>query len=161
MSKEELLILRKTFTKLFDKGFIRINNSLTVAPILFARKPSGGLRFCIDYRRLNEITKKDRYPLPLITKTLRQLLTTVWFTKLNVNAAFYKVRIKEGDEWKTAFRIRYGLYEWLVTPFGLTGALATFQRYINWVLREFLDDFVTAYIDNILIYTGGSFEDHR
>ena len=71
MLKEELLILRKTFTELFDKGFIRVSNSLAVALILFARKPSGGLRFCVNYRRLNEITKKDKYPLPLITETLR------------------------------------------------------------------------------------------
>ena len=131
MSKEELLILRKTLTELLDKGFIRVSNSSAAAPVLFARKPGGGLRFCVDYRRLNEITKKDRYPLPLITETLRQLSTAVWFTKLDVNAAFYKIRIKEGDEWKTAFRTQYGLYEWLITPFGLTGAPATFQRYIN------------------------------
>ena len=161
MSKEELLILKKTLTELLDKDFIRVSNSSAAAPVLFAKKPNDGLRFCVDYRRLNEITKKDKYPLPLITETLRQLSTAVWFTKLDVNAAFYKIRIKEGDEWKTAFRTRYGLYEWLVTPFGLTGAPATFQRYINWVLREFLDDFVTAYIDDILIYIGGSLKDHR
>jgi len=161
MSKEELLVLRKTLTELLDKGYIRASNSSAAAPVLFAKKPGGGLRFCVDYRRLNAITMKDRYPIPLITETLRQLSKAVWFTKLDVNAAFHKIRIKEGDEWKTAFRTRYGLYEWLVTPFGLTGAPATFQRYINWVLREFLDDFVTAYIDDILIYTDGTLEDHR
>lgn len=161
MSKEELLVLRKTLTELLDKGFIRVSSSSAGAPVLFVRKPGGGLRFCVDYRRLNEITKKDRTPLPLITETLRQLSKAAWFTKLDVNAAFYKIRVKEGDEWKTAFRTRYGLYEWLVTPFGLTGAPATFQKYINWVLREYLDNFVTAYIDDILIYSSGSIEDHR
>lgn len=76
-------------------------------------------------------------------------------------AAFHKIRIKEGDEWKTAFRTRYGLYEWLVTPFGLTGAPATFQRYINNTLREYLDEFCSAYIDDVLIYSDGSLSDHR
>src|SRR6185312_14824408 len=103
MSKEELFVLRKTFTELLDKGFIRVSNSLVAAPVLFARKPGDGLRFCVNYRRLNEITKKDRYLFPLITETLRQLSIAVWFTKLDVNAAFYKIRIKERDKWKTAF----------------------------------------------------------
>jgi len=110
---------------------------------------------------LNEITKKDRYPLPLINETLRSLSKARWFTKLDVISAFYKIRVKEGDEWKTAFRTRYGLFEWLVTPFGLTGAPATFQRYINDTLREFLDEFVSAYIDDVLIYSDGSLKDHR
>ena len=76
-------------------------------------------------------------------------------------AVFYKIRIAEGDEWKTAFRTRYGLYEWLVTPFGLANAPSTFQKYINWILREYLDDFVSAYIDDILIYTNGSRSEYR
>ena len=129
--------------------------------MLFVKKPGGGLRFCVDYRKLNGITRKDRYPLPLITETLRQLSQATWFTKLNVIAAFHKIRIKEGDEWKTAFHTRYSLYEWLVTPFGLSGAPATFQRYINRTLREYLDEFCTAYIDDVLIYSNGSLADHR
>ncbi|KAF4886621.1 Transposon Tf2-6 polyprotein [Colletotrichum fructicola] len=161
MSKEELLVLRKTLTDLLDKGFIRASNSPAAAPILFVRKPGGGLRFCVDYRKLNSITRKDRYPIPLIADTLRQLSKAKWFTKLDVSSAFWKIRMREGDEWKTAFRTRYGLFEWLVTPFGLTGAPATFQRYINHVLREYLDDFVSAYIDDILIFTDGTLHDHR
>ncbi|KAK1912992.1 hypothetical protein P3342_004928 [Pyrenophora teres f. teres] len=85
----------------------------------------------------------------------------VWYTKLDVSAAFHKIRIKEGDEWKTAFRTRFGSFEWQVTPFGLTGAPATFQRYINDVLREFLDEFVSAYIDDVIIFTNGSLDEHR
>ena len=84
-----------------------------------------------------------------------------WFTKLDVSAAFHKIRIKEGDEWKTAFRTRFGSFEWCVTPFGLTGAPATFQRYINQTLRDYLDDFVSAYLDDVIIYTSGSLQDHR
>lgn len=84
-----------------------------------------------------------------------------WFTKLDVIAAFHKIRMQPGDEFKTAFRTRYGLYEWNVMPFGLTGAPASFQQHINHVLREFLDDFVSAYVDDIIIYSCGTIEDHR
>ncbi|XP_044721805.1 reverse transcriptase (RNA-dependent DNA polymerase) domain-containing protein [Hirsutella rhossiliensis] len=139
MSREELIVLRKTLTELLDKGFIRASSSPASAPVLF----------------------KDRYPLPLIEETLRSLSKAKWLTKLDVIAAFHKIRVEEGDEWKTAFRTRYGLYEWLVTPFGLTGAPATFQRYINHTLRDFLDEFCSAYIDDILIYSSGSLADHR
>ncbi len=106
-------------------------------------------RFCIDYRGINELSEKDRYPLPLIRETLRNMSVARWFTKLDVIAAFHKIRMAKGEEWKTAFRTRYGLFEWLVMPFGLSGAPASFQRYINYLLREFLDDFVSAYIDDI------------
>ena len=126
MLRKELIVLQKTLTKLLDKNFIRASSSLASAPILFVRKPRGRLRFCIDYRGLNAITSKDWYPLPLIYKTLQSLSKAKWFTKLDVIVAFYKIRIKEGDEWKTAFCTRYRLFKWLVTPFGLTGALATF-----------------------------------
>lgn len=161
MSKEELLVLRKTLTDHLEKGWIRVSKSPAGAPVLFVRKPGGGLRFCVDYRRLNEITKKDRTPLPLISETLRMMAKATWYTKLDVSAAFHKIRIREGDEWKTAFRTRFGSFEWLVTPFGLTGAPATFQRYINSVLREYLDDCVSAYIDDVIIFTNGSLRKHR
>ena len=160
MSRPELLVLKKTLRELLDKGFIRASSSEAGAPVLFVRKPGGGLRFCCDYRGLNAVTKPDRYPLPLIADTLRNLAKAKWFTKLDVVQAFHKVRVAEGEEWKTAFRTRYGLFEWLVTPFGLSGAPATFQRYINKILQDFLDDFASAYIDDILIYTSGSKEDH-
>jgi hypothetical protein len=161
MNREELLVLRKTLTELLDKNFIRVSNSPAAAPVLFARKPGGGVRFCVDYRGLNSITKKDRYPLPLISETLRNISKAKYLTKLDVIAAFNRVRIAEGDEWKTAFRTRYGLFEYLVMPFGLANAPSTFQRYINHTLREWLDDFVSAYIDDVLVYTDGSLEDHR
>ena len=121
--------------------------------MLFVKKPGGGLRFCVDYRALNQITKKDRYPLPLIRETLNRLSKAKWFTKLDVVAAFHYICIAEGDEWLTAFRTRYSLYEWLVTPFRLVNAPSTFQKFINWVLREHLNDFLTAYVDDILIFS--------
>jgi transposase InsO family protein len=161
MSRDELLVLRKTLTELLDQGFIRLSHSPMAAPVLFVRKPGGGLRFCCDYRALNSITRKDRTPLPLIQETLNQLSRAQWFTTLDVSAAFHKLRIKKGDEWKTAFRTRYGLFEWLVVPFGVTNGPSTFQKYINSVLQDYLDDFVTAYIDDILIFTSGSLSQHQ
>jgi hypothetical protein len=163
MSRDELLVLRKTLTELLDKSFIRVSNSSAAAPVLFVRKPGGGLRFCVDYRGLNKITRKDRYPLPLIYETLRNIGRAKWYTKLDMIAAFHKIRITEGDEWKTAFRTRYGLFEWMVTPFGLANAPSTFQKYINWALRDYLDVFYSAYVDDILIYSHGSrtqYQDH-
>ncbi|KAI1506846.1 Pol protein [Pyrenophora tritici-repentis] len=161
MSREELLVLRKTLTELLDKDFIRASNSPAAAPVLMVKKPGGGIRFCVDYRGLNNITRKDRYPLPLFTETLRNVAKAKWFTKLDVIAAFHKIRVAKGEEWKTAFRTRYGLFEWRVAPFGLTGAPAAFQRYVNSVLQDYLDDFVSAYVDDILIYSSGSLQDHR
>ena len=161
MTAEELVVLRKTLTDLLDKGFIRVSHSSAAAPVLFVRKPGGGLRFCVDYRALNAISKKDRYPLPLIHETLNQIGRAKWFTKLDVSASFHKIRITKGQEWLTAFRTRYGLYEWMVTPFGLANAPSTFQKYINWALREYLDEFCSAYIDDVLIYTDGPQEEHQ
>lgn len=160
MSREELLVLRKTLTELLAKGWIRPSSSPAASPVLFARKPNGGLRFCVDYRGLNAITLPDRYPLPLFKETLRQLSKAKWFTKLDVKSAFHRIRMREGDEWMTAFRCRHGLFEWLVTPFGLANAPATFQRYINEQLRGHLDVNATAYMDDILVYTDGSKDDH-
>jgi hypothetical protein len=160
INREELLVLRKTLTELLDKNFIRVSKSPAASPVLLVRKPGGGIRFCVDYRGLNELTIKDRYPLPLIKETLRNMASARWFTKLDIIAAFHKIRVQPGEEWKTAFRTRYGLYEWNVTPFGLTGAPATFQRYINQVLQDYLDDFVSAYVDDIIIYSSDSLADH-
>lgn len=160
MSREELLVLRKTLSELLDKGFIRASGSPAAAPVLFVKKPGGGLRFCCDYRALNAITKKDRYPLPLIAETLRNISAAKWLTKLDVVAAFHKLRMAPGHEEKTAFRTRFGLFEWKVCPFGLSGAPASFQRYINSVLREHLDHYATAYMDDVLVYTSGTRSDH-
>jgi hypothetical protein len=104
MNREELLYLHKTLTDLLGKNFIQVSHSLAVAPVLLVRKPGGGVRFYVDYRGLNELSVKDCYPLPLIRETLRNMAKAKWFTKLDVIAAFYKIRIAPGEEWKTAFR---------------------------------------------------------
>src|ERR1044072_6933506 len=156
MSRDELLVLRKMLLELLDKNFIRVSSSPAAAPVLFVRKPGGGLRFYYDYRALNKLIRKDRYPLPLIQETLNRISKAKWFIKLDVTAAFHKIRIVKGDEWLIAFRTRFGLFEWLVTLFGLVNASSTFQRYINHLLQEYLDDFVSVYIDDILIFINGS-----
>ena len=161
MSPNELIVLKKFLTDLQEQHFIRPSSSSAASPVLLVRKPGGGIRFCVDYRRLNEMTKKDRYPLPLIGETLERIGKAKWFTKVDVVGAFHRIRIKEGDEWKTAFRTRFGLFEWNVTPFGLTNAPSSFQRYVNKMLAPYLDDFASAYMDDTLIYTDGTLEEHR
>ena len=152
MSMDQLLVLHKTLTELLDNGLIRVSNSLAAAPVIFVKKPGGGLRFCVDYRRLNKISWKDSYPIPCIDETLRTIAAAKYISKVDVISAFHRIRVKDGDEWKTAFNTRFGLYERLITPFGLTDASATFQRYINWVLRDELDIYCSAYIDDVVIY---------
>ena len=153
MSQGELQILKKFLDENLAKGFIRASSFPAAAPILFVKKPGGGLRLCVDYRALNAITVKNRYPLPLIQETLDRLVKVKYFTKLDIVAAFNKIRMAEGEEWKTAFRIKYGLFESLVMNFGLCGAPSSFQNYINDILHEYLDTFCSAYIDDILIYS--------
>jgi hypothetical protein len=153
MSQDELKVLKKYLDDNLKKGFIRASASPAASPVLFVKKPGGGLRFCVDYRALNAITVKNRYPLPLVTETLARLSKAQFFTKLDVIAAFNRLRMAEGDEWKTAFRTRYGLFEYNVVPFGLSNAPSAFQHFINDVLHEHLDEFCSAYIDDILIYS--------
>ena len=153
MSRDELRALKEWLEENLRKGFIRPSSSPAASPVLFVKKPDGGLRFCVDYRALNNISIKDRYPLPLTKESLNNLKGMKYFTKIDIISAFNNVRIQEGQEYLTAFRTRFGLYESLVMPFGLTGAPATFQRFINDTLREYLDIFCTAYLDDILIFS--------
>jgi len=153
LSRPELETLKKWLEENLEKGFIRASSSPAGAPVLFVKKKDGTLRVCVDYRGLNKGTVKNRYPLPLIKETLAQLQKAKYYTKLDIRDAYNMVRIKEGDEWKTAFRTRWGLFESLVMPFGLTNAPATFQHFINDVLRPWLDHFCTAYLDDVLIYS--------
>jgi len=113
----------------------------------------------VDYRQVNEITIKDRTPLPLIGESLDQLSSATIYTKIDIQDAYYYLRIKAGDEWKTAFRTLYGHYEYCVMPFGLTNKPASFQRWMNEILIEYLDIICVAYLDDILIFSQG-LEDH-
>ena len=142
------------------KGFIRPSKSPAAYPVLFQKKKDGSLRFCVDYRKLNEVTIKDSYPLPLYILFFEQVRGSIYFTKLDLKAAYNLVRIRKGDEYKTAFRTRRGHYEYSVMPFGLTNAPAVFQRFINFVLSELINKFVVVYLDDILIYSR-SLDEHR
>jgi hypothetical protein len=153
LSPEELKILREYINDNLRKGFIRNSQSPCAAPILFVKKPDGSLRLCVDYRGLNKITVKNRYPLPLINELFDRLRQAKYFTKLDMRDGYHRLRMAEGEEWKTAFRTRYGLYEYMVMPFGLCNAPGTFQFYVNDVFRDYLDDFMSAYLDDLLIYS--------
>ena len=153
LSNTELTALREYLDAAIAKGWIRHSTSPAGAPILFVPKKDGGLRLCVDYRGLNKVTIKNRHPLPLISETLDRLYGAKRFTKLDLKDAYHRLRIKKGDEWKTAFRTRYGHFEYLVMPFGLTNAPATFQAYINKSLAGLLDHFCVVYLDDILIYS--------
>jgi len=153
LSVKELAELRKYLEEALKNGWIRRSTSEAGAPILFVPKKDGTLRLCVDYRGLNAISMKNRHPLPLIGETLDRLGNAKFFSKIDLKDAYHRIPIKRGDEWKTAFRTRYGHFEYLVMPFGLTNAPATFQAYINKALAGLVDDFVVVYLDDILIYS--------
>ncbi len=153
LDEAKLKVLDEYLRENLKKGYIRGSTSPAGHPILFVPKKNGKLRLCVDYRKLNEITIKDRYPLPLIHELKDRFRGARWFTKLDLKGAYNLIRIKAGEEWKTAFRTRYGHYEYLVMPFGLTNAPASFQRMINEVLRQETDNFVVVYLDDIVIYS--------
>jgi hypothetical protein len=153
LSEVELETLREWLKEMLRTGKIRRSTSSASSPILFVPKPHGrGLRLCVDYRGLNRITIANRYPLPLMSELQDRIRDAQIFTKIDLKNGYHLVRIKDGDEWKTAFRTRYGLYEFLVMPFGLCNAPATFQDMINHIFRDLLDQGLVAYIDDLLIY---------
>lgn len=123
------------------------------SPILFVKKKNGKYRMCVDYRAVNNMTVKNRYPLPRTNELIDKLQGAKYFTKIDLRNGYNLVRIKEGDEWKTAFRTKYGLYEWLVMPFGLTNAPSAFQFFMNDMLKEVLDVYAVVYLDDILIFS--------
>jgi hypothetical protein len=153
LSPSELGPLRTFIEDNVRSGFIRPTNSPHGAPILFVRKKDGSLRLCVDYRGLNKITKKDRYPLSLISDLLDTPQKARTYTKIDLRHAYHLVRIAEGEEWKTAFHTRYGSFEWLVMLFGLSNAPAAFQRFMNNIFGDLLDVCVIVYLDDILIYS--------
>jgi len=143
-------------------GKIKRSTSLAGSPILFVPKPHRrGLRLCVDYRALNKITIPNRYPLPVMQELQDRVQGAQWFAKMDLKNGFHLFRMRKGDEWKTAFRTRYGLFEFQVMPFGLTNAPSTFQDMMNHVLSDLLDVGVLAYMDDILVYAKTEKEQDR
>jgi hypothetical protein len=149
----ELEVLQKWLDENLAKGFIQASLSPAGVPILFMKKGDGSLRPCVDYRGLNKGTIKNQYPLPLLHETLLRLQKVRFYTKLDIWGAYNLVRMAKGEEWKMVFRTCYGLFESLVMPFGLMNTPTSFQHFINDVLQPYLDVFITAYLDDILIYS--------
>ncbi|KAL0551561.1 hypothetical protein IC582_010650 [Cucumis melo] len=162
MAPAELKELKVQLHELVDKGFIRPSVSPFGAVVLFVKKKDGSMRLCIDYRELNKVTIKNRYPLPKINDLFDQLQGATVFSKIDLRSGYHQLRIKDGDVPKIAFRSRYGHYEFIVMSFGLTNAPAVFMDLMNKVFREFLDTFVIVFIDDILIYskTEAEHEEH-
>jgi hypothetical protein len=145
--------IRKQVNDMLDKGWIRPSTSSFASPVLLVKKHDGSIRMCVDYRALNKITVKDRYPLPHTDELTDRLSKAKYLTKLDLRAGYHQVRIADNDINKTAFITRYGLYEYLVMPFGLCNAPSTFMRMMNDILRPLLDVCVIVFIDDILIYS--------
>ncbi|GJX31523.1 putative reverse transcriptase domain-containing protein [Tanacetum coccineum] len=153
LAPSELEELSGQLKELQDKGFIRPSSSPWGAPVLFVKKKDGSFRMCIDYRELNKLTVKNRYPLPRIDDLFDQLQGSQFFSKIDLRSGYHQLRVHEDDIPKTAFRTRYGHFEFTVMPFGLTNAPAIFMDLMNRVCRSYLDKFVIVFIDDILIYS--------
>ncbi|GJP69735.1 hypothetical protein CLOP_g734 [Closterium sp. NIES-67] len=153
LSQPELEELQQQLDYLLTKGFIQPSTSPYAAPILFTLKKDGGFRICIDYRALNRITIKSRYPIPRADELLDQLRGAKFFSKIDLRGGYHQIRVAAEDCHKTAFCTRYGSYEYLVMPFGLKNAPSTFQMTMNSIFMELLDKCITNYLDDILIYS--------
>jgi hypothetical protein len=153
MATPELVELKEHIKELLEKGFIHPSSSLWGAPVIFVPKKDGTQRLCMYYRALNEVTVKNKYPMPRIDDLFDQLHGACVFSKVDLRSGYHQLKIRECDILKTAFVSRYGLYEYTVMSFELTNALAYFMYLMNKVFMEYLDKFVVVFIDDILVYS--------
>ncbi|WVZ92491.1 hypothetical protein U9M48_038551 [Paspalum notatum var. saurae] len=160
MSSKELVELKEQLRDLQEKGFVRPSSSPWGAPVLFVSKKDGSMRMCIDYRSLNEMTIKNKYPLPRIDDLFDQLKGAKYFSKIDLRSGYHQLKIREEDIHKTAFVTRYGQYEFTVMPFGLTNAPAYFMNLMNKIFMDGLDKHVIVFIDDILVYSK-TIEEHE
>ena len=158
MSPVELQKLKVQIQELLGKGFVRPSASSWGAPVLFAKKKDKTLQLCIDYRQLNKVTIKNRYPLPRIDDLFDQLRGVRVYSKIDLRTGYHQLRVREADIPKTAFRTQYGHFEFTVMPFRLTNAPAAFMNLTNRVFQPYLDQFVVVFVDDILIYSQSEVE---
>jgi len=159
MSASELAELKKQLEDLLDKKFVRPSVSPWGAPILLVKKKDGSMRLCIDYRQLNKVTIKNRYPLPRIDDFMDQLVGARVFSKIDLRSGYHQIKVKDEDMQNTAFRTRYGHYEYKVMPFGVTNAPGVFMEYMSRIFHAYFDKFVVVFINDILIYSNNE-EEH-
>ena len=145
--------IKKEIEKMLKANRIRESYSPWASPVTLAKKKNNSYRFCIDYRKVNAVTKSDAYPLPRIDELLERYQTAKWFTSMDLASGFHQVEMEESDKEKTAFICSEGLYEFNVMPFGLKNAPGTFQRMMDKILKEYIGDFVEIYVDDIMIYS--------